>query len=96
LTILIGILAALATWLCLVTHLGLYAWAVCLRWSSFYHSGGKNDGLKMSLISNVFGATVGTVGTVTLLIVGTVVGSLVDQVTDNFRIISHHNVRILQ
>jgi hypothetical protein len=74
LTILIGILAALATWLCLVTHLGLYAWAVCLRWSSFYHSGGKNDGLKMSLISNVFGATVSTV---TLLIVGTVVGSLV-------------------
>jgi hypothetical protein len=57
-----------------VTHLGLYAWAVCLRWSSFYHSGGKNDGLKMSLISNVFGATVSTV---TLLIVGTVVGSLV-------------------
>jgi hypothetical protein len=54
--------------------LGLYAWAVCLRWSSFYHSGGKNDGLKMSLISNVFGATVSTV---TLLIVGTVVGSLV-------------------
>jgi hypothetical protein len=74
LTILIGILAALATWLCLVTHLGLYAWAVCLRWSSFYHSGGKNDGLKMSLISNVFGATVSTV---TLLIVETVVGSLV-------------------
>ncbi|MGY9012772.1 MAG: DUF1097 family protein [Rhodobacterales bacterium] len=57
-----------------MTHLGLYAWAVCLRWSSFYHSGGKNDGLKMSLISNVFGATVSTV---TLLIVGTVVGSLV-------------------
>ena len=44
-----------------------------LRWSSFYHSGGKIDGLKMSLMSNVFGVTVGTV---TLLIVGTVVGSL--------------------
>lgn len=74
LAIVIGALAAVATWLCLGTPLGLQVWALFIGWGSFYHSGGKTDGLTKSAINHAWGVIVATV---TLVVVGTVAGSVV-------------------
>jgi len=52
LAISIGVLAAVATWLCLGNGLGLQVWALFVGWGSFYHSGGKVEGFKKSLFNN--------------------------------------------
>ena len=39
------IMAAVATWLCLGSGLGLQVWALFIAWGSFYHTGGKAEGL---------------------------------------------------
>jgi hypothetical protein len=74
LAIVIGALAAVATWLCLGTPLGLQVWALFIGWGSFYHSGGKIDGLTKSAVNHAWGVIVATV---TLVVVGTVAGSVV-------------------
>jgi Protein of unknown function (DUF1097) len=55
LAIVIGALAAVATWLCLGTGFGLQVWALFVGWGSFYHSGGKEVGLKNSAVSHIWG-----------------------------------------
>lgn len=74
LAISIGLLAAIATWVCLGTGAGLQVWALFIGWGSFYHTGGGVDGLTKSAINHVWGAVVATVA---LFIVGTVGGSVV-------------------
>ncbi|MBT9244950.1 DUF1097 domain-containing protein [Gemmobacter fulvus] len=74
LAISIGALAAVATWLCLGTGLGLQVWALFIAWGSFYHTGGKTDGLSKSAINHLWGVAVAAV---TLVIVGTVGGSVI-------------------
>ncbi len=74
LAIVIGALAAVATWLCLGTSLGLQVWALFIGWGSFYHSGGKTDGLTKSAINHAWGVVVATI---TLVIVGILAGSIV-------------------
>lgn len=73
LAISIGALAAVATYLCLGTPLGLQVWALFIGWGSFYHTGGKTDGLTKSAINHVWGVVVAAI---TLFIVATVGGSV--------------------
>ncbi|WP_425070518.1 DUF1097 domain-containing protein [Sagittula sp. S175] len=70
----IGVLAAVATWVCLGNSAGLQVWALFIGWGSFYHSGGGTDGLTKSAVNHVWGAIVATIA---LFIVGTVGGSVI-------------------
>ena len=74
LAISIGALAAAATWLCLGTPLGLQVWALFIGWGSFYHCGGKTEGLSKSVVNHGWGVVVAAV---TLIVVGTVGGSVI-------------------
>ena len=74
LAISIGVLAAVATWLCLGTGFGLQVWALFIGWGSFYHTGGKTDGLTKSAVNHIWGALVASLA---LIVVGTVAGSVV-------------------
>ena len=71
LAISIGILAGVATWLCLGTGSGLLVWALFIGWGSYYHTGGKAEGLAKSAINHAWGAVVAAAA---LLVVGTVGG----------------------
>lgn len=73
LAISIGILAAVATYLCLGTTLGLQVWALFIGWGSFYHTGGKADGLTKSAINHAWGVLVAAI---TLFIIAKVGGSV--------------------
>jgi Protein of unknown function (DUF1097) len=73
LAIVIGALAAVATYLCLGTPLGLQVWALFIGWGSFFHTGGKEDGLTKSAINHVWGALVAAIA---LIIIGNVAGSV--------------------
>ncbi|MGB8813815.1 MAG: DUF1097 domain-containing protein [Paracoccaceae bacterium] len=73
LAIAIGVLAVVATYLCLGTPLGLQVWALFVGWGSYYHTGGKADGLTKSAINHVWGALVAAIA---LIVVGTVAGSV--------------------
>lgn len=73
LAISIGVLAAVATWLCLGNGLGLQVWALFVGWGSFYHSGGKAEGLTKSVVNHAWGVAVAAVA---LIVVGTVAGSV--------------------
>lgn len=72
LAISIGVLAAVATYLCLGTTLGLQVWALFIGWGSFYHTGGKTDGLTKSAINHAWGVLVASI---TLFIIAKVGGS---------------------
>ena len=74
LAIVIGALAAVATWLCLGTSLGLQVWALFIGWGSFYHTGGQVPGLTKSAINHAWGAVVAGI---TLMIVAVVGGSVI-------------------
>ena len=74
LAVVIGALAAVATWLCLGTPLGLQVWALFIGWGSFYHSGGKEAGLTKSAINHAWGAVVAAVA---LMVVAAVGGSVI-------------------
>jgi hypothetical protein len=74
LAIVIGALAAVATWLCLGTPLGLQVWALFIGWGSFFHSGGKEAGLKNSAINHIWGAIVAAVA---LIVVAAVAGNVI-------------------
>jgi hypothetical protein len=61
LTISIGLLAVVATWLFLgpLAAMNCQIWQAFIAWASFYHCGGKADGLKKTAICMSFGALVG-------------------------------------
>ena len=61
LTISIGILAVVATWLFFgpLAALGVQIWQAFVAWASHYHCGGKVAGTKNTIICMVFGAIVG-------------------------------------
>ena len=67
LAIVIGALAAVATYLCLGTTLGLQVWALFIGWGSFYHSGGKEAGFKNSAVNHIWGAIVASIA---LIVIG--------------------------
>ena len=74
LAISIGLLAAVATWVCLGNNFWLQVWALFIGWGSFYHSGGGTDGLTKSAINHVWGALVATIA---LFVVATAAGTTV-------------------
>lgn len=57
----IGVLAGIATWLFLgpIGGLGLSIWAAFIAWGCFYHCGGKEAGLQKTIVHNIFGALMG-------------------------------------
>ena len=57
----IGVLAVVATWLVLgpLPAFNVQIWQVFIAWACFYHSGGKTDGLRKTLICMIFGAVDG-------------------------------------
>ena len=65
----IGVLAVAATWLVLGTlpAFNVQIWQVFIAWACFFHSGGKTDGLKKTVICMVFGAVDGML---TVLLIG--------------------------
>lgn len=58
LALVIGLLAGVATYLCLGTPLGLQVWALFIGWGAFFHGGGKLDALKANSINHAWGAIV--------------------------------------
>ncbi len=55
----IGILGGIATFLFLSPFaMGLQIWAAFVGWASFYHCGGKAEGLQKSVIANLWGVVV--------------------------------------
>jgi hypothetical protein len=72
LAVVIGIMGAIATWIA-VSWGGawLLIWAIFIGWGSFYHCGGKEAGLKNSIVANIWGAVCAAVALiVTLLLAG--------------------------
>ena len=56
LSVSIGALAALATYVFLGFMPGWQLWAAFIGWASYYAAGGKEAGLKASITSNIWGA----------------------------------------
>jgi hypothetical protein len=73
LAIVIGALAAVATYLCLGTPFGLQVWALFIGWGSFYHSGGKSEGFTKSAVNHLWGVFVAAIA---LIVIGNVAGSV--------------------
>ena len=73
LSISIGFLAAVATYLSLGTPLGLQVWALFIGWGSFYHTGGGTDGLTKSAINHIWGAVLAALA---LFAIGIIAGSV--------------------
>lgn len=61
LTLSIGLLAVVATWLFLgpLAALGVQIWQAFIAWACFYHCGGKTDGVTKTIVGMGFGAVVG-------------------------------------
>ncbi len=61
LTVSIGVLAVVATWIFLgpLAAFNMQIWQAFLAWASHYHNGGKTDGFKKTVICMSFGALVG-------------------------------------
>ena len=57
----IGVLAVVATWLFLgpLAALGVQIWQAFVAWASFYNNGGKTEGATKTAICMSFGAVVG-------------------------------------
>lgn len=68
LAISIGVLGGIATFVVLgpLAVLNLQIWAIFIAWACFYHCGGKETGLRNTVVNTVFGAVVGWI---TLLII---------------------------
>ncbi|AVW90786.1 DUF1097 domain-containing protein [Celeribacter baekdonensis] len=73
LAISIGVLASVATYLCLGTGLGLQVWALFIGWGAYYHTGGTASSIGKCAINHAWGAVVATAA---LFVVATVGGSV--------------------
>lgn len=56
----IGLLGGVSTYLFLTVGT-IQIWIAFIAWASFYHCGGGTDGLKKSVMANIWGAVVGFV-----------------------------------
>lgn len=65
LSVSIGVLGGIATFLFL--NLGLLIWAAFVAWACFFHSGGDTNGLRNTIVGNVFGAFCAWLAAVILL-----------------------------
>jgi len=64
----IGVLGGIATFLFLGPLAGVHLqiWAAFIAWACFYHCGGKEAGLRITIVNTIFGAVIGWI---TLLLV---------------------------
>ena len=58
LAISIGGLGGIATWIYLGWLPGLQIWATFIAWACFFHCGGKEGGLKTTIVCNIAGAVI--------------------------------------
>ncbi len=66
----IGILAGIATWLFLEPWTGpILIWAAFVAWACFFHCGGNTEALKTTIVGNIFGVICGWVAAVVILAV---------------------------
>lgn len=71
LAIVIGVMGGIAAFV--AVQLGnayLLIWAVFLGWASYYHCGGKEEGLKSSIAANIWGAICGAAAVIAALAIG--------------------------
>lgn len=68
LTISIGLLAGVATWLFLTVGT-ILIWAAFVAWACFFHSGGDNEALKSTIVCNVFGVICAWIAAIIILAV---------------------------
>jgi len=66
LSLAIGLLGAIATWICLKFG-GLLIWAVFIAWGCFFHCGGDDSALRNTIISNIFGSLVASIAALIIL-----------------------------
>lgn len=61
LTVSIGLLAVVATWMFLgpLAAMNFQIWQAFIAWASFFHNGGKTDGLVKTVVCMSFGSVVG-------------------------------------
>ena len=71
LAVVIGVMGGAATWAA-VTAGSQYIliWAIFIAWASYFHCGGKTEGLKASAIANIWGAIMAVVALVALTTMG--------------------------
>jgi Protein of unknown function (DUF1097) len=56
LAVVIGIMGGIATWAAIMIGSPyILIWTIFVAWGSFYHCGGKEEGLKSSAVANVWG-----------------------------------------
>ena len=64
----IGGLGAIATWLALGPLAGMMLiWAAFLGWAGYFYSGGNTDALKATIVGNIFGAVCAWAGAMLIL-----------------------------
>ncbi len=68
LTISVGVLAGVATWLFLAVG-SIVIWGAFVAWACYFHSGGDNAALKSTIISNVFGVICAGIAAIIILAV---------------------------
>ena len=57
LALVIGVMGGIATWATVTAGSAyLLIWAMFIAWASYFHCGGKTEGLKSSLAANIWGA----------------------------------------
>lgn len=71
LAVVIGVMGGLATWAAVaVGSPYILIWAIFVGWASFFHCGGKEEGLKGSSIANVWGVVWAVIAFIALTSVG--------------------------
>jgi hypothetical protein len=67
----IGVLGGIATWVSLGPLAGvLQIWAIFIAWACFYHCGGKETGLKNTIVCNIVGAIIAWIALIIVLKTG--------------------------
>ena len=67
----IGVLGGIATWVALGPLAGiLQIWAIFIAWACFYHCGGKETGLKNTIVCNIAGAILAWIALIIVLKTG--------------------------
>lgn len=71
LALVIGVMGGIATWAAVTIGSGyVLIWAIFIAWASYYHCGGKMEGLKASVVANLWGVVMAVVALVALLGMG--------------------------
>lgn len=84
LSLAIGVLGGIATWVFLAFLPGFLIWAAFIGWACYFATGGNNDALMKTIVCNIFGAICAWVAAVLLVnspggapIAGLIVGATV-------------------